>query len=51
MALQKTYLAKNVVRLKQFRAKKSGPAIAGLAGPPPTALLLGITLGVNVVCT
>ena len=38
MVLQKTYLAQNMGRLKPFRAKKSGPAIAGPAGPPKTAL-------------
>ena len=39
MALQKTCFAKNAVRLKPFRAAKSGLAIAGPAGPPMTALI------------
>ena len=38
MALQKTHLAQKVLQVKLFRAKKSGAAIAGTAGPPTTAL-------------
>ena len=33
---------KKVIRPKPYSAKKSGPAMAGPAGPPTTALMIGL---------